>query len=111
MHLFKSVAVYGFNDLDKFLELINKNRKKKIEEWLIKKYKKKYLQEVAPILGFNLWSLFLAVADIDGSYWDERTTETLPALLDTPASMRTRIDSRNNWRKFVIEELTQQQLE
>ena len=111
LHLFKSVAVYGFNDLDKFLELINKNRKKKIEEWLIKKYKKKYLQEVAPILGFNLWSLFLAVADIDGSYWDERTTETLPALLDTPASMRTRIDSRNNWRKFVIEELTQQQME
>ena len=32
LHLFKSVAVYGFNDLDKFLELINKNRKKKIEE-------------------------------------------------------------------------------
>jgi hypothetical protein len=105
MYLFKSVAIYGFNDLDEYLELINKNSKKKIEEWLIKKYRKKYLGEVAPVLGFNLWSLFLAVADIDGSYWDGRMTETLPSLLDTPAAMRTRINSRNNWRKFVIEEL------
>ena len=111
MYLFKSIAIYGFSDLDKYLELINKNSKTKIEEWLIKRYKRKYLGEVAPILGFNLWSLFLAVADIDGSYWDVRTTGTLPALLDTPASMRTRIESRNNWRKFVIEELKPQQLE
>ena len=108
MYLFKDVAIYGFSDLDDYLKLINRNSKKKIEEWLIKWYKKRYLEEVAPILGFNLWSLFLAVAAIDGSYWDGRTTETLPALLDTPASMRTRIDSRNNWRKFVLEELTQQ---
>ena len=111
MYLFKSVAIYGFNDLDEYLELINKNSKKKIEEWLIKKYRKKYLGEVAPVLGFNLWSLFLAVADIDGSYWDGRMTETLPSLLDAPAAMRTRINSRNNWRRFVIEVLKPQQLE
>ena len=103
MYLFKSIAIYGFNDLDEYLELINKNSKKKIEEWLIKRYKKKYLGEVAPVLGFNLWSLFLAVADVDSSYWDVRTTGTLPAPL-FPASMRTRIESRNNWRMFVIEE-------
>ena len=110
MYLFKDVAIYGFSDLDEYLQLINKNSKKKIEKWLIKRYKKRYLEEVAPILGFNLWSLFLAVAAIDGSYWDGRTTETLPALLDTPASMRTRNDSRNNWRKLVIEELKPQHL-
>ena len=40
--------VYTNNYRELPIELINKNRKKKIEEWLIKKYKKKYLQEVAP---------------------------------------------------------------
>lgn len=67
-------------------------------DWLTEKYKNKYFKEVGPFLGFNLRSLYLAVALAEGSYWDGRiSTSGLPALLDLPKSFQTRRDARIRW--------------
>ncbi len=79
--------------IDKYIKLFAKDT-----DWLTEKYKKKYYKEVGPFLGFNLRSLYLAVALSDGSYWDRRiNTSGLPALLDLPRSFQTRRDARNSW--------------
>ena len=86
--------------IDKYIKLFVKDT-----NWLTEKYKNKYFKEVAPFLGFNLRSLYLAVALAEGSYWDGRvTTSGLPALLDLPRSFQTRLDARNSWVEFIAKQ-------
>ena len=88
------------SEVDKYLKLIVKDPNRPTE-----KYKNKYFKEVAPFLGFNLRSLYLAVALAEGSYWDGRvTTSGLPALLDLPRSFQTRLDARNSWVEFIAKQ-------
>ena len=88
------------SNVNRYLELVVEDT-----DWLTKKYKNKYFKEVAPFLGFNLRSLYLAVALAEGSYWDGRvTTSGLPALLDLPRSFQTRLDARNSWVEFIAKQ-------
>lgn len=88
------------SNVNRYLELVVEDT-----DWLTKKYKNKYFKEVAPFLGFNLRSLYLAVALTDASYWDARvSTSGLPALLDLPRSFQTRLDARNSWVEFIAKQ-------
>ena len=105
MNLLRSIEINQNNDLSSYFELITKNDKKKIEHWLTQRYRKKYLEDIAPILGFNLWSLYLAVAFTDGVYWDLKLSSSgLPSLIDMPESFKTRRNARANWIEYAVEQ-------
>jgi hypothetical protein len=105
MNLLRSIEINQNNDLSSYFELITKNDKKKIEHWLTQRYRKKYLEDIAPILGFNLWSLYLAVAFTDGVYWDLKLSSSgLPSLIDMPESFKTRRNARANWIEFAVKQ-------
>ena len=88
------------SEIDKYIKLFVEDT-----NWLTEKYKNKYFKEVGPFLGFNLRSLYLAVALTDGSYWDGRiSTSGLPELLDLPRSFQTRLDARNSWVEFIAKQ-------
>lgn len=74
------------------------NEKKRIEGWLVDKVAKHFIEVVAPRRGFNLWSLYLALCDIDGAYWDERQTKSgLLKLFEESEAFKKRKFSRKTW--------------
>jgi hypothetical protein len=103
MNLLRGVELDGKYDLSSYFELITKNDKNKIPDWLTRRYTKKYLEDIAPNQGFNLWSLYLAVAFVDGEYWDFRISSSgLPSLLDMPESFKTRRNARDRWLELAV---------
>lgn len=92
------------SEVDKYLKLIVEDPRG-LTDWLIKKHKNRYFKEVGPFLGFNLRSLYLAVALAEGSYWDVRaTTSGLPALLEKPGAFQARRDARNRWVELIAKQ-------
>ncbi len=116
----KVVEVGSFDEARKFLELVELGTKKKetlkveddvndddskskgIDGWLVDKIAKHFLEVVAPKRGFNLWSLYLALCDLDGDYWDERIDESgLFRLFKGTAAFKKRKLSRQQWVEWV----------
>lgn len=78
------------------------SKSKGIDGWLVDKIAKHFLEVVAPKRGFNLWSLYLALCDLDGGYWDERIDELgLFRLFKGTEAFKKRKLSRQQWVKWV----------
>lgn len=74
----------------------------RIEPWLVEKIAKHFVEVVAPKRGFNLWSLYLALCDCDGGYWDTRHTKSgLLKLLADSKAFKARKFSRKTWIELV----------
>ena len=74
----------------------------RIEGWLVDKIAKHFIEVVAAKRGFNLWSLYLALCDLDAVYWDTRQSESgLLVLFVEPEAFKKRKFSRKTWVDLV----------
>jgi hypothetical protein len=85
-------------DANKFLKDIEDESK----TWLSDRRKLVYIEDIAPKIGFNLLSLFLAVARVEGRYWDAKISSSgLPSLLEVSESMKPRREARSKWLEKI----------
>lgn len=107
----RAIEVSSLLDARKLLGLVRlgakseKDRDKgtnRIDDWLIDKIARHFIEAVASKRGFNLWSLYLALCDIDAAYWDTRQSESgLLILFEEPKAFKKRRFSRKTWVDLV----------
>ena len=94
---FKKIELSDMN-VNKFLKDIEDESK----NWLSDRRKLVYIEDIAPKIGFNLLSLFLAVARVEGRYWDGKISSSgLPSLLEVSESMKPRREARSKWLEKI----------
>ena len=107
----RAIEVSSLLDARKLLGLVRlgakseKDRDKgtnRIDDWLVDKIARHFIEVVASKRGFNLWSLYLALCDIDAAYWDTRQSESgLLILFEEPKAFKKRKFSRKTWVDLV----------